>query len=571
MNNIKFIADSLGGSKPYGKGFKCLCPCHNDNDPSLHIDESEDGKILVHCFAGCDSTTVFNEIKNRGLLPDLPKKTKESNSKKEICRYQYINADGELLFEKIRFEPKGFLIVNPNGQGDGGNKGCLYNAQYLINLSGKTVYIVEGEKDVDTLTKLGLLACTSGGASNWPNKNNHLFKDAIVRIIPDNDDPGMEYAKKVRESLEPCVKSIKVMFIPDQYKDVSDWVCSGATKEDIESIFNQNKFKTISFSDLLKLDINTDWIIPDYIGSGDLGQFFGASGSGKSFVALEAAYCVAAGIPFLGKMTKKSNVLYIAGEGFNGLKKRAMALTKKHGNKTLAHLEFSRQSAEILNEQSCIDVADRIKNIPGGCGLVIIDTLNRNMGGGDENKTEDMTRFISNVDRHIRSLGCAVIIIHHSGLADPNRGRGSGALYNSLDSEFKISKEKSGLITIKCTKQKEGESDWEKEIMLKPVIIGIDEYNLPLYSCVIEDAGKNEVLKANDQAVLDGLKEAAEYNGKMVVKNGINVYIVEENDWRKFAFNRIDGENKRRTFRTCKEYLIEQGKVFCEDGMYFCL
>jgi hypothetical protein len=92
-----------------------------------------------------------------------------------------------------------------------------------------------------------------------------------------------------------------------------------------------------------------------------------------------------------------------------------------------------------------------------------------------------------------------------------------------------------------------------------------------LYSCVIDDAGKNEALKVNDQAVLDGLKEAAEYNGKHVYRNGVTIVFVEENDWRKFAFNRIDGENKRRTFRTCKEYLIEQGKVFYEDGMYFCL
>lgn len=580
MSNAYTIANANGKFKRTGEWLNLCCPLHEDKNPSLGIRDGEDGSVIFNCLAGCSSKDLAEFYNSKGFNVYKKEEQKEQQpipvSKKEICRYQYLSVDGQLLFEKIRFEPKGFLIVNPSGTGDGGHKGALYNAQNLKNIEGQTVYITEGEKDVDSLINLGFIATTSGGASNWPDKNNHLFAGVHVRIIPDNDNPGREYAKKVRESLEPIVASIKVMYVPDKYKDVSDWINDGGTEKDIEELFNTHKFKTISFENLLKLDMKIDWIVQDYLEANGLCQMFGAPGSGKSFFALDMAYCIASGIDFFGKKVKKTNVLFIAGEGFTGLKKRAKALHDKY-NAEVGDISFSMQAAEFLNEQSCMDVADRIKNNVGGFGAVFIDTLNRNMGGGDESSTKDMTLFISNVDKYIRSLGCAVYIVHHSGLNDADRGRGSSALYGALSTEIKISKEKDGTaLTALCTKQKEAESGWKQEFNLLPVVIGNDSVtNDPIYSCVlnyVENFNMFEKgLKKREQAVFDALKQAAIMDGRDMTIHEIPIIAIDEELWREYAFKRLDGQNKRREFRTAKKSLLDSGLVLEINNWFYTL
>jgi len=565
------IASSQGKIHKTGEGYMTTCPIHDDKKASLWIVDGDNGSVVFKCHAGCNSKEIAEFYKDKGfsVYENKDKNTDAINKKRsEISRYQYINQDGELLFEKIRFEPKGFIIVNPSGQGDGGHKGCLYNAQNLLELEGKIVYIVEGEKDVDYFTSIGLLACTSGGATSWTSltsKNNHLFSKSIVRIIPDNDEPGRQYAKAVRESLEPVAESVRVMFCPDQYKDVSDWKPSA---QQIHDLFNQHKFKTISFSDVLNLDFTTNWIIKDYFEAGGLFQIFGASGSGKSFFALDAAYCASTGVSFFGKPVKKSSVLYIAGEGFNGLKKRSKALKDKYEGDILS-FEFSLHAAQLMSEESCIDVADRIK-ANNGFDIVFIDTLNRNMGGGDENSTEDMTRFISNIDRHIRSLGCAVVIVHHTGLMNKERARGSGALYNAIDAEFRIEKNES-LVKVTCTKQKEGESGWQKELTLKPVIVGKDSNHEAVYSCVLIDENEVEQLKDRETSVLNALKQCCVENGvETMLDSGFNVYAVSNDLWKEYAYKRLDGKNQRRDFSFAKDILLNKSYVLsCENGYYF--
>lgn len=325
-------------------------------------------------------------------------------------------------------------------------------------------------------------------------------------------------------------------------------------------------FRTMGFSDVLQLELKADWIVTDYIEAHGMGQIFGSSGSGKSFFALDLAYCVGAGVPFFGKKVKKTNVLYVMGEGFSGLKKRGTALQIKYGADNVG-VEFSMQAAEIMNVESCMSVADRIMRQEGGFGLVIIDTLNRNMGGGDENSTADMTTFITNVDKYIRSLGCSVIIVHHSGLQNKERARGSSAMYAAIDSEFRVSKDDtSKIITIACTKQKEGESGWEKELILKPVVVGFDEDEQEdIYSCILTEKGVDDGLCERDRLVLDALRVA-------IANDGIHSptgYFVYEKTWRDAAYKDIGGKNKSRDFSYAKEKLMEYGYVFEDKNGYF--
>jgi hypothetical protein len=231
------------------------------------------------------------------------------------------------------------------------------------------------------------------------------------------------------------------------------------------------------------------------------------------------------------------------------------------------------QAAELMSEDSCKDVSDRIKNNVGGFDLVYIDTLNRNMGAGDENSTKDMTTFISNIDKYIRSHGCAVAIVHHTGLNNSDRARGSGALYNAIDSEFKVCKDTSGSIEITCTKQKEGISGWTKSLSLKPVIVGFDEEdNEDIYSCVLIDNEDSVMttLKVREQSVFDALKHAIIEDGiDMKIDDEIDIVAVYEEAWKEEAYKRLDSKNLRRDFSIAKDFLIKNSYVFSEKKLFW--
>jgi len=573
MSNAKNIAESLGVHKCSSEGwFLCKCPIHEDNKPSLSIKDGDNGSVIFNCFAGCESKDIADYFKSKGFAVHRETALQAAQQiRRKVCTYSYIDEHGELLYEKIRFDPKQFLITNPvTGSGINGHKHALYGRNKLVGLKkGDIVYITEGEKDVDFLNSLGFIAVTSGGATTWSETNNKLFDGFVVRIIPDNDKPGTKLANRIKDELTGIAAKVVIGNVPEKYKDVSDWNCK---KEDVLSLFDKINFKTISFNDLLNLKINDSWIIKDYIVENSICQIFGASGSGKSFFALDMAYCVAGGIDFFDKKVKKGKVLYIAGEGFVGIKKRAKALQDKYNGEIAdGFFEVSIQAAELLSASSCIDVAEKIES-NDGFDLVIIDTLNRNMGNGDENSTQDMTQFINNIDSYIKSLGCAVIIVHHTGLANPDRARGSGSVYNALDTEFKVEKEENNLITVTCTKQKEGESMWSNDFMLTPVKVGLDDDKNDIYSCVInKHIELNISPKAGRNAsVLDGIRKACIEDGDERIEANKKIYVVTEDQWRECAYLRLGSrKNKRRDFSLAKAELIKQGSVNVYDGYYY--
>ena len=99
------------------------------------------------------------------------------------------------------------------------------------------VYIVEGERDVESLAKIGIVATTnSGGAGKWRAAHAAHFKGAKVVILPDNDDPGRKHAKEVAASLIGIAESVRILELPDlsaKGADVSDWLAAGGTAEEL--------------------------------------------------------------------------------------------------------------------------------------------------------------------------------------------------------------------------------------------------------------------------------------------------------------------------------------------------
>lgn len=260
-----------------------------------------------------------------------------------------------------------------------------------------------------------------------------------------------------------------------------------------------------------------NWLIKSYVDACSLIQLFGEPGSMKSFLAIDMGLCVASGHEWHGSpIRKKGLVFYIAGEGFAGLSKRLKAWSLAN-NIDLKELPFfvSDRPAQILdppNVKEVIEAIEELKRLHGLPVFVIIDTLNRNFGPGDENKTEDMTKFVNCIDTAIRlKYGCAVLIVHHSPLNDAGRARGNSSLRGALDWEYCLTKQGDAR-KLSTTKVKDYEPP--PSIIFKPKSILLDgwideEDGEIITSCVLEKVDSDTVECKSNIAKLKGPQKVA--------------------------------------------------------------
>lgn len=104
------------------------------------------------------------------------------------------------------------------------------------------VYLVEGEKDADRLSSLGLVAtCNAGGAGKWRKEHSDFLRSRDVVILPDNDDAGHEHAKKAAKALRGIASHVRVVELPDlpEKGDVSDWLDAGGSVEALQDMLKE--------------------------------------------------------------------------------------------------------------------------------------------------------------------------------------------------------------------------------------------------------------------------------------------------------------------------------------------
>lgn len=232
----------MSGMEPikYSNGYFTLCPTHDDVGPSLSVAPTKHGTAALYCFAGCDYLEIRKAIEvGQPIIQRKKIKVLPPPWEREIERvYPYENENGNAVYEKIRFVGKSFCIRRPNGKwGMNGVKPILYKLPEV--LESEVVFIVEGEKDVETMNKLGFIATTSyDGASKgkpkWLLDYNKYLEGKHVIILYDNDLSGKTQAKYIYDTLEN-VKSKTIVSLPgvSHKQDVSDWVELGNGRDDL--------------------------------------------------------------------------------------------------------------------------------------------------------------------------------------------------------------------------------------------------------------------------------------------------------------------------------------------------
>jgi hypothetical protein len=167
-----------------------------------------------------------------------------------IKTYDYCDENGKLLFQVVRYEPKDFRQRRPDGRaGWIPNLHDTRRVPYLLPdlvkavAAGQTVYIPEGEKDVDNLRAVGFAATTNpGGIKKWRNEYSEHLRGADVVVLPDNHAEGREHGEQVVGFLRGVAKRIRVVDIgkhwvgcPDK-GDISDWLAAGGSAEKLKAI-----------------------------------------------------------------------------------------------------------------------------------------------------------------------------------------------------------------------------------------------------------------------------------------------------------------------------------------------
>jgi putative DNA primase/helicase len=168
-----------------------------------------------------------------------------TGARKPVATYDYRDERSNLVSQVCRFEPKTFRQRQPDGKGGWiwstkGLQRVPYRLPELIAAPADcTVFIVEGEKDVDRLTSIGLVAtCNPGGAGKWRPAFNKFFKGREVAVLPDNDDAGRNHARSVAANLAPLVTSVRILELPGlpPKGDVSDWLAAGGDTEELQRL-----------------------------------------------------------------------------------------------------------------------------------------------------------------------------------------------------------------------------------------------------------------------------------------------------------------------------------------------
>jgi len=217
------------------------CPFHRDGEgspphsPNLTIKPGTKGAAYVWACPVCNKGGTLLLLVERLREIDIMA-PRDGERAKPIATYDYRDEGGRLVFQVLRLPNKAFLQRRPDGK-DGwvwnleGVRRVPYRLPELLAADpAEWVHVVEGEKDANNLSLLGLVATTNpSGAGKWREEFSPYFKGRKVAILPDNDTPGQAHAQDVARKLTPYAADVRIVNLPDLDPggDVSDWLKLG--------------------------------------------------------------------------------------------------------------------------------------------------------------------------------------------------------------------------------------------------------------------------------------------------------------------------------------------------------
>lgn len=235
------------------------CPIHNGKRNSFSVN-TENGRW--RCHSECDKGGYVYELEQeltgkafKDIKGDVDKiigiedQPKDKGNGKIVATYDYCDADGKMVYQVVRWEPKNFTQRQPDGKGGWvwnlkGLDRLLYRLPDVLHRSSGPVYLLEGEKDVDAARAAWDInaTCNSGGAGKMTAAMAKSIAGRDVVIIRDQDEPNPKTGKRPGHdhaehaatllTLEGC--KVKIIDLPAH--DAADWIAAGGTKTQLKEI-----------------------------------------------------------------------------------------------------------------------------------------------------------------------------------------------------------------------------------------------------------------------------------------------------------------------------------------------
>lgn len=489
------VGVDLPGWRPVRGGYTTRCPAHDDDRASLSVSEGQGGRALIHCHAGCATEDVLQALglTMADLMPPAEGSTapriqphakgaaRSAAGGRIVAEYNYQDQGRALLYQVVRFEPKAFRPRRPVGSRWTWNLGDVRRVLYRLPelLAGApqiVVFIVEGEKDADALTRLGLIATTNaGGAGKWRPEYGDALAGRHVVILPDNDDPGRKHAGQVAAALAGVAASVKVLELRGlpAKGDVTDWLANGGTVEALLKLVDASPLcgqrdrnpredheatplrraaeyadsagteglrrvapATVSSSVLTLADVeprDVDWLWTGRLPAGMVVVFDGQPGAGKSTVVVDLIARLTTGREFPDETPDQrrapADVVMIGNEDSPEHTIRPR-LDAARADAARVHLitDIGGRTPRLPDDGDAIERIVRER----GAKLLVLDPVSAHIGQADFHRDNEVRCALSPLATIAERTGATVLMLRHlrkSGGTDAlGRGLGSVAI-----------------------------------------------------------------------------------------------------------------------------------------------
>lgn len=468
------------GVKEDGRGYKALCPAHPDRNPSLSISEGDNGRIIIYCHAGCTCQDVlaavdcteadlFNDSAEKDFKPS--KKPAKTGTRTEEARYQYYDLEGHYVATKIRYRytngKKSFEWIVEGGGKRPSPFPFLYNWYQAKDV--KTVFFVEGEKDVDTLTRLKLPAVSipdgakkPGQTQTWHNEWTDYFNGKTVVIIPDNDEPGRALKQCCVNHIFDGAAAVKVLDLKKiwadipEHGDVTDYIkkaggTSAALVElvkstpKLQSKRDYSEYKSTTAAELQRAELpEVKYLVNDILPEGTT-LIAAPSKIGKSWFVLDMGLSIAMGRTFMSRNTTPHNVLYLALE--DSLKRLQNRMNKILAGDIAPSNFYFWTNAPRLDGGLIEVLTDFSKE--HDIKLIIVDTLQKIRGANQKNEGayDKDYREMGELKRFADDNHVSLFFVHHTRkMKDDddsfNMISGTNGIMGAADTAFTLIKDK---------------------------------------------------------------------------------------------------------------------------------